>query len=150
MSLLEILRVAIGALRVHKLRTFLTLLGVILGVMTVVTVAAVLSGLNGYVAESLSVLTPELFIVSKFGLITSREEFLEARRRKDLTLDDLEAVSRECHECAETGGQVVARKAVTAMDRRLAAVQINGRTSNIERLLRFSLDEGRWFTLTEY
>jgi putative ABC transport system permease protein len=123
---------------------------VILGVMTVVAVAAVLSGLNGYVAESLSVLTPELFIVSKFGLITSREEFLEARRRKDLTLDDLEAVSRECRECAETGGQVVARKAVTFMDRRLADVQINGTTSNIERLFRFSLDEGRWFTQTEY
>ena len=120
-SLLEILRVAVGSLRAHTLRTFLTLLGVILGVMTVVTVAAVLSGLNGYVAESLSVLTPELFIVSKFGLITSREEFLEARRRKDMTVEDLEAVSRECRECQETGGQISAGKAVTSGDRRYAA-----------------------------
>lgn len=150
MSLFEILRVAVGALRAHKLRTFLTLLGVILGVMTVVTVAAVLSGLNGYVAETISVLTPDLFIVTKFGIITSREEFLEARRRKDVTLDDLEAVGRDCRECADVGGQVSSRKPATYMDRRLGDVQVNGATSNMERLFRYDLEAGRWFTETEF
>src|SRR5207247_1896637 len=102
-SLLEILRVAVATLRAHKLRTFLTLLGVILGVMTVVAVVSVISGLNAYVRESFAMLTPELFIVSKFGIITSREEFLEARRRKDLTAEDLEAIARECRECSMVG-----------------------------------------------
>src|SRR5207249_10345203 len=101
----EILRVAVGSLRAHRLRTFLTLLGVILGVMTVVAVVSVISGLNAYVADSLAVLTPDVFIVSKFGIITSRAEFLKARRHKDLTLGELEAVARECRSCAVVGGQ---------------------------------------------
>src|SRR5437867_2302753 len=123
-SLVEILRVAVAALRAHKLRTFLTLLGVILGVMTVVSVVSVISGLNAYVAESFAILTPELFIVSKFGIITSREEFLEARRRKNLTEEDLEAVSRECRECAMVGGQVNATEAVAYEDRGPPDVQV--------------------------
>src|SRR5437867_2425609 len=110
-SLVEILRVAVAALRAHKLRTFLTLLGVILGVMTVVSVVSVISGLNAYVAESFAILTPELFIVSKFGIIRSREEFLEARKRRNLTEEDLEAVARECHECAMVGGQIEDKEA---------------------------------------
>jgi putative ABC transport system permease protein len=83
-SLFEILRVAVSALWAHKLRTFLTLLGVILGVMTVVAVVSVISGMNRYVADSLSVLTPELFIVTKFGIITSRDEFFEAPQEEGL------------------------------------------------------------------
>ena len=150
MSLLEILRVAVTALRAHKLRTFLTLLGVILGVMTVVSVVSVISGLNAYVAESFAILTPELFIVSKFGIIRSREEFLEARKRRNLTEEDLEAVARECRECAMVGAQIQATKAVTYEDRRLADVEINGATANVDRLLSFDLDAGRWFTETAY
>lgn len=149
MSHFEILRVAVGALRAHALRTFLTLLGVILGVMTVVTVAAVLSGLNNYVAETISVLTPDLFIVSKFGIITSREEYLEARRRKELTLDDIETLERECRGCADVGGQYQTEKELTSMDKRLRGVEVKGDTANMERLFRYDLDAGRWFTDTE-
>jgi putative ABC transport system permease protein len=146
----EILRVAVSALGAHKLRTFLTLLGVILGVMTVVAVVSVISGLNHYVADSLAILTPDLFIVTKFGIITSREEFLDARKRKDLTIEDYEAIARDCRECAAVGAQYSSQKAATYSNRRLADVQFNGATANIDRLFRFDMDAGRWFTETEY
>ena len=149
MSLLEILRVAVSALGAHKLRTFLTLLGVILGVMTVVAVVSVISGMNRYVADSLSVLTPDLFIVTKFGIITSRDEFFDARKRKEFTLDDYEAIARDCKECAAVGAQYSARKPVTYGNRRLADANFNGATSNIDRLFRLDMDAGRWFTQTE-
>src|SRR5213593_949734 len=104
------MRVALGALRAHALRTFLTLLGVILGVMTVVVVVSVISGLNAYVANSLAVLTPDVFIVTKFGIITSREEFLRARRRRELTMEDMLAIARGCRECRMVGGQISSEK----------------------------------------
>ena len=150
MIFFEILRVAIGALKSHKLRTGLTLLGVILGVTTVVSVISVISGLNAYVADSFAVLTPDVFIVSRFGIITSREEFLKAFRRKELTLEDMEAVSRDCRSCAIVGGQFSAGKAVAYGDRKLTGVQVNGDTANTQGVFRVDLDAGRFFAKSEF
>ena len=78
----ELLRVAWKAITAHKLRSFLTLLGVIIGVMTVIAVVAVISGLNNYVATKIFTLSPDVYAVTRWGIITSREEFLEALKRK--------------------------------------------------------------------
>ena len=75
---MQVLSIAVEALKAHKLRSFLTLLGVIIGVMTVVSVVSVISGLNNYVSEQVFQLNPDVFVVSRFGIITSQEEFLEA------------------------------------------------------------------------
>ena len=150
MILIEILRVAVGSLRAHKLRTVLTLCGVILGVMTIVSVVSVISGLNAYVADTLSVLTPDVFIVSKFGIITSRDEFFKALRRKDITLEEMEAIERDCRSCAMVGGQVASRKPATYLDRRLADISVNGNTANTLEIFRVNIDAGRWFTRVEY
>ena len=90
----ELLRVAWKAVTAHKLRSFLTLLGVIIGVMTVVAVVAVISGLNNYVATKIFSLSPDVYAVTRWGIITSREEFLEALKRKPLKKPELEQVMR--------------------------------------------------------
>ena len=150
MILWEILRVAVGSLRAHRLRTILTLLGVILGVMTVVAVVSVISGLNAYVANTLAVLTPDVFIVSKFGIITSRADFIKARRRKDLTIEEMQILDRDCRSCAMVGGEMAAQKAVTYLDRRLGDVEIDGETANTMRIFQLNLDAGRFFNDSEY
>src|SRR5688572_1230343 len=99
----ETLRVAASALRTNKLRSFLTLLGVIIGVMTVVAVVSVISGLNNYIAERVFTLNPDVFIVTQFGIITSREEFLAAIRRKRMDLSDLAEVQQRCATCGMVG-----------------------------------------------
>src|SRR6185369_815679 len=71
-------REAVQALRAHRLRSFLTLLGIIIGVATLVGVVSVITGLNGWVQEKVIVLSPDVFVVTKFGVIRSREEFLDA------------------------------------------------------------------------
>ena len=68
----ELLRVAWRAISAHKLRSFLTLLGVIIGVMTVIAVVSVISGLNNYVATKLFSLSPDVYTIERFGIITSR------------------------------------------------------------------------------
>jgi len=94
-ALQETLRLALDTLRAHKLRTFLTLLGVILAVTTLVAVMSVLNGLNLYVATKIANLGANAFIVDRFGIITNEQEWYTARKRPPLGPDDLEALSSE-------------------------------------------------------
>src|SRR5512143_3363255 len=105
MTVSELFRVSSSALTRHKLRAFLTLLGVIIGVATVVGVVSVISGLNAYVKDKVIGLNPEIVIFTKYGINTSREEWLIARKRRDITMTDLEIVRRECRLCDEVGGR---------------------------------------------
>ena len=91
-ALKETLRLALDTLRSHKLRTFLTLLGVILAVTTLVAVMSVLNGLNLYVATKIANLGANAFIVDRFGIITNQEAWYKARKRPPITEDDLRAL----------------------------------------------------------
>src|SRR5713226_5657837 len=88
----ETLRLAVDTLRAHKLRSFLTLLGVILAVTTLVAVISIVDGLNLYVADKIANLGANVFGIDRFGLITSREEFVKAQKRPPLTLEDYRAL----------------------------------------------------------
>jgi putative ABC transport system permease protein len=94
-ALQETFMIALDTLRAHKLRTFLTLLGVILAVTTLVAVMSVLNGLNLYVANKIANLGANAFIVDRFGIITNEEEWYKARKRPALGMDDLNALSSD-------------------------------------------------------
>jgi putative ABC transport system permease protein len=146
---MEVLRIAAGALNAHKLRSFLTLLGVIIGVMTVVTVVSIISGLNGYIKEKVFQLNPDVYIVTQFGIITSREQFLEAVKRKKLDLADYEAVRTRCRTCAMVGASQSSRAAVKRGAKRLSDVQVLGGTANMAEINNLDLEAGRSYTRTE-
>jgi putative ABC transport system permease protein len=85
----EAIRLAVDALRAHKLRTFLTLLGVIFGVMTVVAVAAVIEGLNVYVGKTMEEeFGANTIILDRYGIVTSLDEWLQVQKNKIITLED--------------------------------------------------------------
>ena len=143
---METLRIALTALGTHKLRSFLTLLGVIIGVMTVVAVVSIINGLNAYVTEQIFSLNPDVFVVTQFGIITSREEFIEALKRKRITLDDAAAVERLCAGCAEIGVINNTSQTVKRGAERLPDVQITGGTANVAGLMNLDLEAGRFYT----
>ncbi|MGH9774038.1 MAG: ABC transporter permease [Candidatus Acidiferrales bacterium] len=88
----ETLVLALDALRAHKLRSFLTLLGVILAVTTLVAVMSVVNGLNLYVSDKIANLGANAFVVDRFGIITNFDAWIQARKRPPLTVDDFEAL----------------------------------------------------------
>ena len=88
MNYQELFRVSLRAIRAHKLRSFLTLLGIIIGVTTIVGVVGIITGLNRYVQEKVIILAPDMYIVTRFGIIRSREEFLQAVKRPQLTWEE--------------------------------------------------------------
>src|SRR5204862_3364554 len=77
-TMLETLRLSLDALRTHKLRSFLTLLGVILAVTTLVAVMSVVAGLNFYVADRIANLGANVYVLNRFGIITSEDAWIKA------------------------------------------------------------------------
>lgn len=145
----ELLRVAWKAVTAHKLRSFLTLLGVIIGVMTVVAVVAVISGLNNYVATKIFSLSPDVFAVTRWGIITSREDFLAALKRKPISKAEFDQVLRLAKSAERIGASSGATRLARYGNRKLSSVQISGTTSNMSDIRNLDLESGRFFTETE-
>src|SRR3569833_2863540 len=104
MSFAEALRIALASLWANKLRTVLTLMGVVIGVSAVIAVVTFVNGINGYVAEKIFNLGADDFIIFKVSpATTNNDKFLEGEKRKDLTLDDYQAVLEACKLCAWVG-----------------------------------------------
>jgi putative ABC transport system permease protein len=150
MTTSELFRVSASALTRHKLRAFLTLLGVIIGVATVVGVVSVISGLNAYVKDKVIGLNPDIVIFDKYGIITSREEWLMAMKRRNVSMNDMETVRAECRLCAQVGARGDRRRPVKYEDRKLSDVEIQGHTTNMVEAMTFDVANGRYFTETEY
>jgi putative ABC transport system permease protein len=149
MSFSELVAVSLHALRLNKLRSGLTLLGVIIGVMTVVSVLSVISGLNDYVLNKVVNLNPDVLVFTKYGIIRSRQEFVLAQKRKAVTARDLQVVRAECRSCAAVGAQAQQVATVHAGPRKLSGVPITGYTANVLTLLNVDLQAGRFFTPLE-
>lgn len=149
MDFAELLREALRAIRTHALRSFLTLLGIVIGVATLVGVIAVISGLNGFVREKLFRLAPDVFVISKFGIIRSHEEFLDALKRPDIDWDDYLRLRTQLRRAEQVGASVNGSGVVKFRDRRLPDVRVYGTTPNYASLMSLDLAAGRFFLDSE-
>jgi len=142
----ETLKLALDALRAHKLRSFLTLLGVILAVTTLIFVMSVIAGLNLYVAERVANLGANVFIVDRFGIITSRDEFLKAQKRPLLTMDDYERLKENMKlaraVAAEEDRNLQTRSGNVIMEN----TSIMGATANFADVRNLNVAQGRFLT----
>ena len=92
----EIVQMAFDSLKSHKMRSFLTILGIVIGVMTVVAMVSIIQGLNRSFLQELESIGSDLIIVSKFEPGSQFERRTEEdRQRKDLTFDDALALEQE-------------------------------------------------------
>jgi len=139
----ESVSIALSSLWSSRLRSFLTLLGVIIGVATVIAVVSIIEGMNRYVVGTLSSFGYDSFTISKFGIITSREEFLEARKRKRITIDQMVPLKENCTLCQEVGASVSRPSRVKYGRNYIDDVDLIGATSNFIEIGDYKLVEGR-------
>src|SRR5262249_12078175 len=92
MNLRESIGIALSGIRANKLRSFLTLLGIIIGVASVIAVVSFVEGLNRFVTQKLLNAGANVFVIDKYGFITSQEAFDEANKNPDVTLADGDAL----------------------------------------------------------
>jgi putative ABC transport system permease protein len=149
MSARELLREALRALRANALRSGLTLLGIIIGVSTLVGVISVITGLDAFVNEKIIQLAPDVYVVTKFGIIRTREEFLDALKRRDLDWNDYQIAERRLRLAEGVAAEAVGNTAVKYRDRRLADVKVQGTTANFGPMLRLDIVDGRFFSPSE-
>jgi putative ABC transport system permease protein len=146
MQFLEGVVIALRSLVANKLRSILTLIGVIIGVMTVIAVVSIISGMNRYVEAEISTMGSTTFLIRKFGMPTSSEEWLKQIKRKKLTLEDMEAVEENCPDCWKVGAEAVTWRKVKYKNKHLAYMTIAGATANITEISDYEVYDGRSFS----
>jgi putative ABC transport system permease protein len=142
MHFLEGVFIALRSLASNKLRSILTLIGVIIGVMTVIAITSIIAGMNRYVADELSAVGSDTFFIDKWGLIMTEDDWWEALKRKSITLEDMEAIRDNCTLCDKVGSNADTRKTVKRGNEYLDDVRISGVTANVIDIMDIKVEEG--------
>jgi len=143
--------VALRSLRQNKLRTALTLVGIIVGVTAVIAVVTIIKGLDQTVAQTFSSQGSTVFTVSKRPqVITSREDFIKFNKRKAVTPEDAEAITRLCTACWRTGVAVNSIQPAKRGDQKIETTQVRGMAPNhMFDIDGVAIDAGRIWTESE-
>jgi len=144
MNFLEGVRIALGALRANVLRSFLTLLGIIIGITSILLVISIINGLNLYVAENLSNFGPGVYVIQKFGIISNTDKFVDAvRRNRDLKPEDARAIEQACDLAERVAIEVHTRQDVSRGGEEVKDVDIGGIDPAIIDIEVYEVAEGR-------
>ncbi len=143
MNLRESIGIALGAIRANKLRSFLTLLGTIIGVASVIAVISFVEGMNRFVSDKLLNAGANVFLVDREGLVTSQEAWEEAMRRPIVTLEDADALRRGVRHASLVVAQLGTRLPVSYRNRDLRAVDIRGRGAGYDLVDDLAIEQGR-------
>jgi len=131
----EAISIALQSLRANKLRSLLTVLGILIGVSSVIAVVAITEGLDRYMSEKVLELGTKAFRLQRMpDIITSHEQWMEMMKRKRLNMDDYEAIKKACTLCSEVGAQVWTGSNVKRGRTIQKNVGIAGVTENIARI----------------
>lgn len=141
----DLIRLSFEALKAHKLRTFLTVFGIIIGVTSVIAIVSIVVGMNVKVTGLINQMGSSTFVVSKMGVEehSSYEAWRKASRRKDFKMRDLKALRESCDQCREVGGRAMTFRPVKYTSEKIRNVPIVGATSNILRITDFEIGQGR-------
>jgi putative ABC transport system permease protein len=149
----DALKIALQSIFAHKLRAFLTLIGIIIGVASVVTVGASISGLNTYVVETITkVLGSNHFMIARmaFSGRVSDDEFERINRRnKRINWDDYEWVRDHCASCDEVGAGAGSGANLKQDGIEFPGAAVNGVTANMGDIEDKVIENGRFISEEE-
>src|SRR5882757_3192284 len=147
LMLREPIGVALETLRVHKMRSFLMLLGIILSVSTLIVVIALISGVNRYIADRVANMGSNVFLLTRFPIITDVDEYVKANRRnKKVTWDDFEALRDNMKLPLRVGVELRIDGKVRAGSHALNDTNIRGVTANMADIDIVTPRDGRYIS----
>ena len=153
MKFIETLKLALSAIWAHKLRSALTLLGMIIGVTAVVVVVSVIQGFNAYFDEKVANIGSQSFSVRRFSFDDFKNVDTIAaaqRRNKDLTLDEFDYVHERTQLIDKLGARANATRAqVKRGSDIIEDVPVDGATANMADIDNLDISDGRFFTDAE-
>jgi putative ABC transport system permease protein len=150
MEFKEAVKIALQSLWANKLRSVLTLLGVVIGVASVIAVVTLVNGANVYVASKINKYGADVFTISKQPqIITSYEQYRAFQKRKNILLDDYKNVADNCKHCADIGAQQTATGKIVYGTQSSTDTVIRGNTWSMPEMQNLNIVQGRGFTPTD-
>lgn len=146
MNLWEGVRIALSSLWTHKLRTFLTLLGNIVGTMSVIAVVSLINGVDLYARREVLSEGSNVFTVSRvnfFDILTDMDAFLASLNNPELTLDDRDYLREHMQMASEVGASLERMADLRAGAKESRGIQVRGKTDDYSRLEDLPLHSGR-------
>ncbi|MCG3155784.1 MAG: Macrolide export ATP-binding/permease protein MacB [bacterium] len=140
-------KIALQALRANKLRFLLTTLGIVIGVMTVITIVALIQGINQAFYEEISSIGTDTLYIQKFAWVNNNEEdWVRFRNRKDITLREYEAVVKHATLVKAVTPSIYTRAAVRYKDNGITGVLIAGTNDNYMVTSNTAPERGRFIS----
>lgn len=150
MQLYEAFRLALQSLWANKLRSILTLLGVIIGVGSVITVVTLTNGAKEFVTSKINNYGAAVITISKMPqTFITLDEYLAFQKRRDVTFDDYRAILSECKTCASVGAQRSTVGKIVHGTKSTTDTNIRGWTWTMPPISNLNIDLGRSFTQME-
>ncbi|MBI3682069.1 MAG: ABC transporter permease [Acidobacteria bacterium] len=142
----DILNQSLTALRVHKLRAALTMLGLTMGVATLIAVMTLIQGANRFVETKVANLGTNVFQVARTPFtVTDFTKIVKALKNRKIEIEQMEAVAAGCRHCRLVGASASATGRVRYRDEELKDVNIIGHTANMYLIDTRTLELGRYF-----
>jgi putative ABC transport system permease protein len=146
----EAFKLALQSLWANKLRSILTLLGVVIGVASVITVVTLTNGAKSFVTKQLNSYGASVITVRKMPMVFNTiEEYLEFQKRKDITLDDYKAILSLCKSCVSVGADRSSTGKVVYQTRSTTDSTVRGITWTMPAIANLNIAEGRSLTESE-
>ncbi len=143
----EAVSIATSSLWAHKLRSVLTLVGVVIGVAAVIAVVSLINGANQYVATKVFNLGADVFALAKQpSIVTNVDDFIEFQKRKRITYDDYDTIRDSCKSCKAVGAAIGGRAEIRSGLNSLKDTNLRAWTPEMAELYDVDLIEGRHLT----
>jgi putative ABC transport system permease protein len=147
MKLIEAFKLALQSLWANKLRSILTLIGVVMGVASVIMVITLVNGANRYVSTKLSGYGADVFTITRMPrVIFTADEYLSYQKRKILRIEDYQAIKAGCGQCIEVGALLQKSTNVVANGHSSNNTSVRGYTWTMLSLNNIDIALGRGFT----
>lgn len=139
-----------AALRAHKLRASLTMLGLTMGVATLITVVTIIQGANVYVEQKIANLGTNVFQIARTPFaVTDFNIVIKALRYRKIELEDMEAVAERCADCEYVGATATATVRARYGNREVTDVNLLGQTASMADIDTREVERGRYYTPSE-
>ena len=146
----EAIRLALQSLWANKMRTVLTLLGMVIGVASVIMVVTLTNGAKAFVTSKINTYGASVITISKMPqTFITVEEYLDFQKRRDVTIDDYRAILNECKSCISVGASRSATGKVVYQTKSTTDSTVRGWTWTMPALSNMNIQSGRSFTEVE-
>ncbi len=150
MEFFEAVKLALQSLWANKMRSILTLLGVVIGVASVIMVVTLTNGAKSFVTSKINTYGAGVVTVSKMPqTFITMDEYLAFQKRRDVTYDDFRAIADECRSCVSVGASRSTTGSVVYGNQSTTGAEVRGYTWTMPALSNLNIALGRSFTEVE-